>query len=574
MTSLWKGKGDREALENHRGITVSSTIGNILEEIIDRRIQGNVKFTQAQRGGLKGASTCDHIFILQSMINIALKQKRKTYITFFDVQKAYDHVDNRDMLGVMWDAGLKGKVWRILKELCSGLTASIKTRHGTTREIQMEIGGKQGSKVTGRMFSKLMDILSEEIIERKMGFEMANQFIIGALMWVDDVVSCVDGIDNQTEMLQIINNFAKNHKLQWGAHKCKVMAIGKHNKQNKWPLGDLEIENCNEYKYLGDIISNDGKNKQNINERKRKATATTISINTLASNEILNCIETPILLELHERITIPTLLNNAEAWVLKAYEIKELEQIERNCIKSLFNLPTRTPTPAIIYTLGLLYTNIRIEKKQLIYLHRILNRKEDHWTKKTLNTLKELKTGWYNNMIKILNSYELNSDFDAIKNIPTAIWKHTVTTATETMNKKRLLDDCYKKENGEKIPKSKTKSIIDKLNAPDYTRKPINEIMSLPKYEGRTVILSRYGMLECGKNFKGTLRERCLICDLPDDEEHRLNKCPKYDMTNFSHSNDIVPFESIFSGDTKILKTIVPHINQVWNLKNGHGSML
>ena len=80
MTSLWKGKGDREKLENHRGITVSSTIGNILEEIIDRRIQVAVEFTQAQRGGLKGASTYDHIFILQSTIAIALKQKRKTYI--------------------------------------------------------------------------------------------------------------------------------------------------------------------------------------------------------------------------------------------------------------------------------------------------------------------------------------------------------------------------------------------------------------------------------------------------------------------------------------------------------------
>ena len=324
VTSLWKGKGDRETLENHRGITVSSTIGNILEEIIDRRIQASVEFTQAQRGGLKGASTYDHIFILQSTIAIALKQKRKTYITYFDVQKAYDNVDNNDMLGVMWEAGLRGKVWRILQELCSELKASIKTRHGLTREISMEIGGKQGSKITGRMFSKLMDVLSELIIEKKMGFKMAEQFIIGALMWVDDVVTCVDGHANQIEMLQIINDFAKDHKLQWGVKKCKVMPIGKHNMQDKWPLGELEIDNCTEYKYLGDIISNNGKNKQNINDRKRKAIAATISINTVASNEILNCIETSVLVELHERITIPTLLNNAEAWVLQAYEIKEL----------------------------------------------------------------------------------------------------------------------------------------------------------------------------------------------------------------------------------------------------------
>ena len=133
------------------------------------------------------------------MITIASKQKRKTFITFFDVQKAYDNVDNNDMLGVMWKAGLRGKVWRILQDLCKDLKASIKTRNGNTREISMEIGGRQGSKITGRMFSKLMDVLSESIIENEDGFRMTDQFIIGALMWVDDVVSCVDGLENQTK---------------------------------------------------------------------------------------------------------------------------------------------------------------------------------------------------------------------------------------------------------------------------------------------------------------------------------------------------------------------------------------
>ena len=53
ITSLWKGKGDRENLNNHRGITVSSTIGNILEEIIDNRMEVLMKFTDGQGGGKK-----------------------------------------------------------------------------------------------------------------------------------------------------------------------------------------------------------------------------------------------------------------------------------------------------------------------------------------------------------------------------------------------------------------------------------------------------------------------------------------------------------------------------------------
>ena len=90
-----------------------------MEEIIDRRIVNTVNFTQA--GGRSGACTCDHIFVLRSLIKISIKQKRKTFITFYDVKKALDNVENEDMLGVMWQGGLRGKVWRILKDLSSEL---------------------------------------------------------------------------------------------------------------------------------------------------------------------------------------------------------------------------------------------------------------------------------------------------------------------------------------------------------------------------------------------------------------------------------------------------------------------
>ena len=92
----------------------------------------------------KGASMCDHLFIIRSIIDITIKEKKETYITFYDVSKAFDNADNDDMLSIMWDKGFRGKAWRILKNLSKDLTATIKTRFGLTREIAMEIGGKQG----------------------------------------------------------------------------------------------------------------------------------------------------------------------------------------------------------------------------------------------------------------------------------------------------------------------------------------------------------------------------------------------------------------------------------------------
>ena len=89
------------------------------------------------------------------------------------------------------------------------------------------------------------------------------------------------------------------------------MKIGNHSDQNEWEMGDLTIQSCSSYKYLGDIISNNGKNKDNISDRKKKVIGSTMSINTIAANEVLNKVETMVILELHEKINIPGLLNNA-----------------------------------------------------------------------------------------------------------------------------------------------------------------------------------------------------------------------------------------------------------------------
>ena len=109
ITSLYKGKGDREVLNNHRGITYGDSIGDILEEAIHNRITPIVPFTQSQAGGIKGASTCDHVFIIRSIILLAITSKRNVFLTFYDIAKAYDHADVPIMLRVLWERGFKGK---------------------------------------------------------------------------------------------------------------------------------------------------------------------------------------------------------------------------------------------------------------------------------------------------------------------------------------------------------------------------------------------------------------------------------------------------------------------------------
>ena len=474
----------------------------------------------------------------------------------------------------MWNQGLKGKSWRILRNLNKDLKAQVNTRYGLTQVIKMNCGGKQGSRLTGRMFSKLMDMLAVEIEPSGEGFHLKDNFVIAYLLWVDDVVSCVDGMENQEKMLKRVQDFATRHKLTWGTAKCKVMRVGRHQKEEKeWTLGDKNIEETSTYRYLGDEVSNDGKNDKNLEARKNKVTACVASINTIASSEVLRRIETAVLLELHEKVVLSALMTNSESWTLSTGNKDELDKIEIQTLKYIFDLPAHTPTPAIIFTLGTLYTRHRVNIKRLSYLHRLLNSSTQAWNRQTLDVLVSLQVGWGKNIIETLEEYDLPTSFDTIKNITKGQWKRTVKAKVEIKNKLRLLNDCYKKEGGEQKPKTKTKHLIELINCDTYSRMTQTELLYCTRQETKTIIISRFGMLECGRNFKGTLSDVCKTCKVLDDESHRMNHCASFKDINL-HLNDIkVDFNDIYSSDVNILRKIIPVIEKVWNLTTAHGTI-
>ena len=90
------------------------------------------------------------------------------------------------------------------------------------------------------------------------------------------------------------------------------------------------------------------------------------------------------MIRLHEAETIPTLLYNAETWTLTATEKKSLDLVEKAALKKIVGLPQTTPTAGMILTTGTMFTTIRIEIKQLLFLQRILRRENSQWTKALL----------------------------------------------------------------------------------------------------------------------------------------------------------------------------------------------
>ena len=94
----------------------------------------------------------------------------------------------------------------------------------------------------------------------------------------------------------------------------------------------------------------------------------------------------------------------------------------------------------------------------------------------------------YNNptSTQTLVEYNLPQEFNQITSYSTIEWKNKVKKSLEEHNKKRLLENCHKKENWTLVKKNKTAHIIDRIENTSYQRKALGEILQLTKQETDT----------------------------------------------------------------------------------------
>ena len=121
-----------------------------------------------------------------------------------------------------------------------------------------------------------------------------------------------------------------------------------------------------------------GKNDENIKERLAKMKNAVRAINTCSRNKIMEQVGMRVALQLHETVTIPSLLYNAETWTVNKTEKSVINKAEIYAWKQMIGLPKTTPTAGIMLSVGALFASIRVEMKQLIYLHRVLHKDQNH----------------------------------------------------------------------------------------------------------------------------------------------------------------------------------------------------
>ena len=97
-----------------------------------------------------------------------------------------------------------------------------------------------------------------------------------------------------------------------------------------------------------------------------------------------------------------------------------------------------------------------------------------------------------------------------------------------------------------------------------------NPIIKLDKIRARCIIMGRYGMLNCARNYKTKYKtDICPKCDKMDDENHCINECPKWGNVNRYGRQDKIDFNKIYTDDAGELMIIADEIHKIWQIEYG-----
>ena len=123
-----------------------SHASKVMLKILQARLQQymNCEFPDVQTGFRKGRRTRDHIANICWIIKKAREFQKNIYFCFIDYAKAFDGVDHNKLWKILQEMRIPDHLTRLLRNLCAGQEATVRTGHGTTDWFQIGKRLRQG----------------------------------------------------------------------------------------------------------------------------------------------------------------------------------------------------------------------------------------------------------------------------------------------------------------------------------------------------------------------------------------------------------------------------------------------
>ena len=397
IVNLFK-EGDRADPGNYRGIALISCLGKLYLSMWAARIAEHAELRLGERqGGFRSRrSTVDQAMTLHEALLRRKRAGQDTYLCFVDFRKAFDTVWHEGLWKRMWDTGIRGKAWRVTRNLYSSINASVKLGDTTSRNVRMRQGVRQGCPLSPTLFNLFVEELAQRL--RKSGFGASIGGIdLESLLYADDVVLLAETVDNLQGLIDIVDVFCRQWRMEINLKKSECMVVrarphrcvcdirtraGKPAGEcvlcSPWDCRGQKLKVVRKYKYLGIWFTSDLLWKEHISVMVTKATKRTKSLGKVLSNPRL----TPRLKTLVWLASVRPLLEyGCEVWRANSAQLKALEAIQTAAGRKIFRLNAKTSNLAVRALMQVPELRTRHDKARLNYMAKVMAMEKSRLTR-------------------------------------------------------------------------------------------------------------------------------------------------------------------------------------------------
>lgn len=258
-------KKERDKLENYRPIALIPCISKVLEKVIFQRINDffirKGILAPEQFGYSIGRGTADaNIHLVHQILNAKMK-KKKVIAIFLDLSKAFDCVNHKILLNILYKYGIRRQAYKLIQSYLSERTQVVeltyvkngKQQKARSQEKPVKFSVPQGSVLGPFLFIVYVNCL-KNCIEEAGG---------KAIMYVDDTNIIVEGDDLheiKTVTIRILLAVQKlftslNLSLNWDK---TMYAIFNDNPENfELSINNVQLTRVWNTSFLGVTISSD-----------------------------------------------------------------------------------------------------------------------------------------------------------------------------------------------------------------------------------------------------------------------------------------------------------------------------
>ena len=323
--------------EEHRTLSLIPHSSKILLKTLYERIYTKVEtfLGNDQFGFRRKMGTREAIATLRVIAEKTIEFGKSLYICFVDYEKAFDRVNWVKLMEVLKMIGLDWKERRAVWELYVNQSAVIQVGDDLSEPAKIGRGARQGGLLSTIIFNIYVQFMINEALEDNDDGIFISGECTPAVRFADDKAMTSHSNSGLQRIMNDLNAIGKMYGMKINQDKTKVMRITHTTQRHiKITIDGQKVEVVTEFKYLGSMITNDGRCTTEINHRIGRAKAAFYeNEKLLTSNADINMRKQFI-----KTVVWSNALYAAETWTLNKEHLMKLEAFEMWCWRHMLKI--------------------------------------------------------------------------------------------------------------------------------------------------------------------------------------------------------------------------------------------